>query len=409
MHTTRAVAIPGLIAALYAGFACSSPAEGDQFFPTNTGGSSSSGSSPGMGTGSAPAGTTGGTGTVVVGGDSGSGNTAGNGGVEKCTGTEQGTTPLPPILEFLIDYSGSMDQTPMGQMEKKYVATAKALTAAFTDMADGTGTGLIFYPNTQGGKGGGGATSCINKSQAVPLAPLDATVRQALITQLANKRTSGNTPTHDAYLYAVDTVAASTLQGNKYVVLVTDGSPTFSLGCVGDGMTSVDNAPLIQAVADANTMRGVKTFVIGSPGSEMALGALSAMATQGGTAPPGCSDTGPNYCHFDMTTAPDLSAALNAAFKAITGSVITCNYTIPPPMSGKMIDPNLVNVNFTSSSGTVTTIGKDPDPAGAACNHGWQYAANNTQIILCPDTCDLVKQDPNAKVNVVLGCTTKPY
>jgi hypothetical protein len=354
-----------------------------------------------MGTGSGPSGTTGGTGVIIPNGGSG---TAGDGGVTKCTGTEQGTTPLPPLLEFLIDYSGSMDQTPMGQTEKKYVATAKALEQAFTDMADGTGTGLIFYPNVGSGKGGGGGM-CINRQEAVKMQALDATVRGQLITQLQMKRTSGATPTHDAFNYAVDTVAASTLMGNKYVVLVTDGSPTYALNCMGDGMTAVQNAPLIQAVSDANIMRGIKTFVIGSPGSEAARADLSAMATQGGTAPPGCSDAGPTYCHFDMTTAPDLSAALNAAFKAITGSVITCNYTIPPPTNGMTVDPNLVNVKFTNSAGTVTEVKKDPDPNGA-CNSGWQYASNNTQIVLCPDTCDQVKADPMSKVNVVLGCKT---
>ena len=120
-----------------------------------------------MGTGSSASGTTGGTGTVVVGGQSGSGATAGNGGVDKCTGTEQGTTPLPPLLEFLIDYSGSMNEIPEGQTELKYVATSKALQQAFTDMADGTGTGLIFYPNTntQGGKEED--CRCSNKSEAV--------------------------------------------------------------------------------------------------------------------------------------------------------------------------------------------------------------------------------------------------
>jgi hypothetical protein len=343
----------------------------------------------------------GGQGPGIMFGGTGSG-TAGNAGgpnVEKCTGTTAGTTPLPPILEFLIDYSGSMNETPMGQTQRKYQATAAALIQAFTDMADGTGTGLIFYPNT---KGGG---TCINRQQAVPVQSLDPTVRQSLISALMAKTTSGATPTHDAFVYAADTVAASTLMGNKYVVLVTDGAPTYALNCMGDGQTPADNAPLIQAVADANTMRGIKTFVIGSPGSEPARGALSQMATQGGTAPPGCSDAGPNYCHFDMTTAPDLSMALNAAFKAITGSVITCNYTIPPPSNGMTVDPKLVNVTFTSSSGS-STIAKDPDPPGGACNQGWQYNAASTQIQLCPDTCNLVKADPNAKIEVVLGCTT---
>jgi hypothetical protein len=347
----------------------------------------------------------GGQGPGIMFGGSGNGTAGGAGGpsVEKCTGTSAGTTPLPPILEFLIDYSGSMNETPMGQTQRKYQATASALIQAFTDMADGTGTGLIFYPNTGGGGKGGG--TCINRQQAVQVQSLNATVRQSLISALMAKTTSGATPTHDAFNYAVDTVAASTLMGNKYVVLVTDGAPTYSLNCMGDGMTPADNAPLIQAVADANTMRGIKTFVIGSPGSEPARGALSQMATQGGTAPPGCSDMGPNYCHFDMTTAPDLSAALNEAFKAITGSVITCNYTIPPPSNGMVVDPKLVNVTFTSSSGS-NTIAKDPDPPGGACNQGWQYNANSTQIQLCPDTCNLVKADPNAKIEVVLGCST---
>ena len=147
-------------------------------------------------------------------------------------------------------------------------------------------------------------------------------VRQNLITRLQNQRTAGNTPTHDAFLYAVDTIAASPLMGNKYVVLVTDGSPTFSLGCVGDGRTSVDTAPLIQAAAEATT-RGVKTFVIGSPGSEEARSSLSAMATQGGTAPPGCSDTGPTYCHFDIDNGAGLVSSAQRGLQRFTGSVIT--------------------------------------------------------------------------------------
>ena len=63
MHTTRVLAIPGLVA-LCAGFACSSQSEGDQFFPpSGTGGSvSATGGTTGMGTGSGPSGTTGGTG-----------------------------------------------------------------------------------------------------------------------------------------------------------------------------------------------------------------------------------------------------------------------------------------------------------------------------------------------------------
>jgi hypothetical protein len=148
----------------------------------------------------------------------------------------------------------------------------------------------------------------------------------------------------------------------------------------------------------------VKTFVIGSPGSETAVAALSQIASQGGTARPGCSDAGPNYCHFDMTTAADLSAALNAAFKEITTTIVSCNYTIPPPPMDQELDPTKVNVNFTNSAGQVVSIQRDPSMTD--CNQGWQYTNNNTQIILCPDTCNMIKADPMAKVDVVLGCKT---
>ena len=404
MQILRTLTISSSIAVACAGFGCSNaPANSDTFAqPTPTGGSSGTSSATGGTSSSA----TGGQGSgITVGTPSGTSGAGSGSNVEKCTGTSQGTTPLPPILEFLIDYSGSMNQRPEGQTLPKYQATADALIQAFTDMADGTGIGLIFYPNT-GSRDGGDFDTCINRQEAVRIQTLNATVRQTLISALMAKATAGATPTHDAFNFAVKTVAESTLMGSKYVVLVTDGAPTYSLNCMGDGQTAADNAPLIQAVSDANTASGIKTFVIGSPGSEPAREALSQMATRGGTAPPGCSDTGPNYCHFDMTTAPDLSAALNTAFRAITGSVIACNYTIPPPMNGMVVDPKLVNVKFINGAGHVTTITKDPAPAGGACNQGWQYNADSTQVQLCPDTCELVRADKGAKIEVELGCMT---
>ena len=37
------------------------------------------------------------------------------------------------------------------------------------------------------------------------------------------------------------------------------------------------------------------------------------------------------------------------------------------------------------------------------CSQGWQLTADK-EILLCPDTCNQVKSDANAKVNVVFGC-----
>jgi hypothetical protein len=397
MRTLTALTLTALFAF---GAACSSNTEeGPIVFGHPTGGATGSGAN-GQGSGSTANPGTGGA-PVNIGGLTGSGATNTAGGIEGCTGVSQATTPLPPVLEFLIDTSGSMDDKPKNATGTKWEVTRDALVQAFTNMQDGTGTGLIFYPNQQGQQG-----NCIRKQQAVPLNLLDMPVRTSLLTALQNKNPQGATPTHDAYVYALDTLQSSTLTGNKYIVLVTDGAPTYALGCVGNGRDAVDNTPLIQEAASAASARGIKTFVIGSPGSEVSREALSAIASQGGTAPPGCSDTGPTYCHFDMTTVTDLSVALNDALAQITGRVISCVYKIPPPMNNMEIDYTKVNVNFTSSAGVVTPIGSDPN--ATSCEHGWQYTADKSQIQLCPDTCDLVKNDPDAKIDIVLGCSMRP-
>ncbi|HWA73487.1 MAG TPA: VWA domain-containing protein [Polyangiaceae bacterium] len=372
-----------------------------------TGGVASGGaSSPGAGNGGAagssvPPATGGSVISVPV-------NNAGASGDDKCTSTNSTATPLPPVLAFLIDMSGSMNERPGGaaQGPTKWVSTEQSLELAFTDMADGTGVGLLYYPNVASTfPGGVGTENCIDRQVAVPIAPLDTTQRQAIVTSLQGMtRPAGRTPTHDAYVFALQTVEASTLPGSKFVVLVTDGAPTFSLGCMGDGMAEVDGSPIVEEAARA-LARGVKTFVIGSPGSESARGALSQMATQGGTALAGCSDAGPMYCHFDMTSAPDFSAALNAAFRAITGQVIGCNYPIPPSPAGSAeIDLNKVNVNYTSGAGSTMLVPRDASLTD--CNHGWQFSADQKQILLCPDLCDLVKKDNGAKVEVAFGCKT---
>jgi len=382
---------------------------------TQTGGITGNGGASAAGNGQT---SLGGSGTAIGSGGGGSNpitvpiSNAGNAGIEKCVGTTSTASPLPPVLEFLIDTSGSMNEYPgvmmgmgMGMMAPpgavtKWVSTRDALIQAFTDMAEGTGAGLIYYPNVPDR----GGAMCINRQVAVPLGLVDMTQRQRILMSLQTRGApSGHTPTHDAYQFALQTVEASTLQGSKYVVLVTDGSPTYLLGCVGDGTASVDAAPIVAEAATA-LAQGIKTFVIGSPGSEDARASLSQMATQGGTALAGCSDAGPNYCHFDMTTAPDLSAALNAAFQAITGQVVSCAYTIPLPSGNNEIDITKVNVNFTNGAGASTPIPRDPSMTD--CTTGWQFSPGNKQILLCPDACAQVRNDMGSKVDIELGCNT---
>lgn len=383
---------------------CSGEAAGGGVFVGGTSGGSTGSGMSGNGSGA----TTGNTGSVTMGGAINVNMGGGGGGTsmpEKCVGTSSATTPVPPNLGFLIDTSGSMgkapDGSPMGT-PTKWVTTRGALTAAFETMAEGTGAGLIYYPNTSNRTG----TMCFNPRVAVPVAPINMMQRQTILTSLTNAMINGATPTHDAYKFAVETMAASTVIGSKYVVLVTDGAPTYGLNCMGNGMAAVDAAPIVMEAATALATSGLKTFVIGTPGSETARSSLSQMATQGGTPrTPTCSEQGPEYCHFDLTTAPDLATALNEAFKAITGSVVSCSYTIPPPMGSNVIDPTKVNVNVKTPGAADTAVPK----ATMGCSpgsQGWVFSGDMKQIELCPDTCNQIKTNKEATVDVVIGCTS---
>jgi hypothetical protein len=41
------------------------------------------------------------------------------------------------------------------------------------------------------------------------------------------------------------------------------------------------------------------------------------------------------------------------------------------------------------------------------CQLGWRYTDSSaTEIEICGSTCDRIKSDPEARVNLVLGCRT---
>jgi len=367
--------------------------------PTVAGGSGAVGSG-GAGAASGGGNSAGGTGGVVI--DLDGGNSEASAPDAGCATATSQANVLPAVMEFVLDTSGSMgDAAPGGGT--KWSVTQAALGSAFDKMTAGNAGGLLFFPGTDPAVSGG---TCIVKQQAVPIATLGSagSNQRTLVNQALQAASPlGGTPTHDAYLFALNTLAQSTLPGNKFIVLITDGAPTYALYCNGDGQTPVPNGPLISQVAYASTL-GVRTFVIGSPGSESARTDLSKMASAGGTALPGCSDGGPSYCHFDMTTQPNLAQALDAALAKISGAALSCTYDVPQPPNGQTLDPNKVNVVFTPSSGQPTDIYR---ASGSTCKNGWQYSPDGKQIVICGPSCDKVKNDPGGRIDIVFGCATK--
>jgi hypothetical protein len=357
------------------------------------------------GTGTIP--TTGGSGTTIPtnGGTTssgGAGNSPGQGGSDNCATTTASATPEAPVLVFLVDTSQSMNEDAPGGNGTKWDVTQGALADAFMSMRDGINVGLIFYPDVPTG-----SMPCFDSMIDVNIAPLDMGQRGLLDGALNMAGPSGSTPTHDAYVYALEQLRASTLPGQKYVVLITDGVPTYALMCVGSGQPSdpAPTGPLIDESATAMS-GGIRTFVIGSPGSEDARNSLSQMASRGGTALAGCTDDGPNFCHLDMTQETNFSTALNDALdQVIAGIPLSCEFALPSPPPGQELDPGKVNVTYVSGSDS-QDLGRDT--SGDCMADGWDYTADGSHIRLCGALCDQVKEDPTASISIVLGCTTRP-
>jgi len=318
-----------------------------------------------------------------------------------CAGQVAGAEVAPSVLQLLVDTSGSMGEDAPGGRGSKWTVTRKATLDAIDNMPGDTSLGLVFYPNVPNN-----SQPCFDQKTAVAVAPLAATgsaQRQQILTAFTRQNPQGGTPTHDAYRYALSQIEATAVAGSRFLVLITDGTPTYTLGCKGNGraQNAVDSTPLINEAAAA-LANGIRTFVIGSPGSEGARTSLSRMAEAGGTAAPQCSHNGPNYCHFDMTTQSDLATGLAGALEQITGIALSCSYAIPAPPAGGALDPTKVNVLFTPPTGTKELI---PQSLGG-CSDGWQYSSDRSQIQLCGSTCDRVRSS-NGALELQFGCATQ--
>jgi hypothetical protein len=393
------------------------------------------GSSDGDGAGDgAGANGSGGSGLVLGHGGKSSGNGTHDGGLvpltpdqvneienAACTGWAAEGENLPAVLQLVVDVSGSMDDpAPGGNRRSKWQVTREALRDAIDTLPASVSAGVLYYPN----RDTGGSTSmrpvnaCVNVDEMVPIGILGndgSPQRNALQSSLDDANTDSYTPTHDAYHHALkQSLEPFQSQANKFMLLITDGAPTMSLGCIGGStggmMGSVMDAPTQPIVDEIKAAFGVgiRTFLIGSPGSEESSESnmdmrpwLSKAAQEGGTAKAGCQVDGPNFCHLDMTQESDFGQALVDGLATVVGQIIdTCTFAVPPAPDGQTVDPNLTTLIIESSMGATLAL---PDDKGD-CGEGWRFNASG-QVELCPATCEKIKGDASARVQLMFGCT----
>lgn len=322
-----------------------------------------------------------------------------------CVGSVTQGEIVPSVIQLVVDVSGSMTAPAPGSAETKWDETLAALLRALDQLGPDMPVGLLLYPNqaTPEDFTSHPVDECVAIDQLVEIERLGATGadhRLAIETSLREANVRSGTPTQDAFTYALENslIPYSSLL-DKYMLLITDGEPTYAVQCNGDGYEPVAPEPILDVIAGAHE-QAVRTFVIGSPGSESARNWLSTAASVGGTGAPGCEVD--STCHLDMTEVSDFGAALQEALRQILGTIGQCRYAIPEPPEGETLDRNEVSVLIHSGGETRLVL---PDRLGD-CTEGWQFDEEGN-VVLCEATCERTSGGFEGSIELLFGCSTE--
>ena len=322
----------------------------------------------------------------------------------------------PPNLSFVIDRSASMGDPLAGSDFSKYENARLALARVLRAVGHRVSYGATIFPGLDG------ATGCQPGQRLMRMGPGDAPSYarenktgprlRSLLDGLSIADVDGGTPVA-ATLEAMLPVLTE-LEGQTYVVLLTDGAPNCNeelrcgasrcipnierLAVQGIPCTDEHNCcqptatnPLAQrscvdddasvaavaALADA----GIGTFVLGMPGSEPYVNLLNALAEVGGTA----RDAPLKY--YPVEDVDELEASL----RAITASVsISCEIALDyePP------DADYVNVYFDDEL-------VELDPVD-----GWEWV-DSAHVGIRGAACERLLAGDVLEVQILAGCKTE--
>lgn len=315
-------------------------------------------------------------------------------GGDACATSTAQAEPLPLDIYLMLDRSGSMDpDCNVGQsVNSSWCHAINSIAGFATDPSSaGMRVALEYFS-------GDDCNASTYASPAVGLGFLDGTSgghAASLISSMNSASPSGMTPTEGALRGLAQFTAANKAVGRVMIgILITDGLPT---RCD----TNTNNLAAIAANHLATT--GITTFVIGMA-SAIDFNVIETIAAAGGAAPHNdfCHSGGPCH-HYDVGDGNP--QAFIQALQQIQASAISCHFQMPTTDAG-VIDIDEVTIEYSPGGvGTPQTLQRVPDAASCVPN-GWYYDNNvtPTTINLCPDMCTTVQSDPNAKIEVQLGC-----
>lgn len=336
-----------------------------------------------------------------------------------CAARSYVSPQLPASVLFVVDRSGSMtcNAPPVQSVEScnldptrqdpsqpsRWEITTDALDETFGSlMGSAAAVGLSMF-STDGYCG-------VDSTPVVGLDAVNPRQHGALSDAMHSAEPAGGTPIVGAVVSAYHHLhEEARAAGNRYVVLITDGEE--SCGTQGLAEDQADlaaaRARLLETEVQKAREANIRTFVVGTPGSEGARAFLSELAFQGGTArAPDCvhgqGDATQGNCHYDLTTEQDFASVLSTTLGKISNEARGCEFQSPDGGGGSL------NVQVRSAGGAPSCL--PLDTTGCTQGSGFQYSVRSdgtvdySRVELCGQSCELVKNDPTAVVDIILGC-----
>ncbi|HEY6724566.1 MAG TPA: vWA domain-containing protein [Polyangiaceae bacterium] len=344
-----------------------------------------------------------------------------------CGKGAESAKPNPVNMLIVLDKSGSMDHEANGV--QKWAAMKDALGEALEEVAENINFGLELYPTPERlsdvidkdncGQAGNCCEMPDNDTMNVPIGS-GADAVELIVDQLNNTDPGGGTPTARALERALEYFTqgeGADLEGDKFVLLATDGGPncnstlqcgsdlcTYNLDGMRDcsqfaddncceasltqddgGDGCVDSFNVVDRINDLQDA-GIETFVVGIPGTEAYSDFLDEFAEAGGRAVSGDN----NYYRVD-----DVSD-LTDVFREITVQLVTsCELAIPE--SSSRLPPKVVV--------DCEIVPRFQDGAGGASEQttNWEWEAGSETLTLVGEACERVSQGVD-RIDVVVDC-----